>query len=142
MTLLPDAPIVHGPFVLRFSRHLSRLFLMGRHCARSVSGPLLSAASEEGLFGCPEVPADVSHLGIPPIVVFGQLLIPKLHEGTPAKAALEGAVPKLAPFGHEPEDRQPAGRRRFRLALCQLHLWCFLSLRPRQFYPPRTIFRQ
>jgi hypothetical protein len=29
MTLLPDAPAVHGPFVLRFSRHLSRLLLKG-----------------------------------------------------------------------------------------------------------------
>jgi hypothetical protein len=29
MTLLPDAPAVHGPFVLRFSRHLSWLLLMG-----------------------------------------------------------------------------------------------------------------
>jgi hypothetical protein len=28
MTLLPDAPAVHGPFVLRFSRHLSRLMLV------------------------------------------------------------------------------------------------------------------
>ena len=130
MTLLPDAPIVHGPFVLRFSRHLSRLFLMGGHCARSVSGPLLSAASEEGLFGCPEVPADVSHLGIPPIVVFGQLLIPKLHEGTPAKAALEGAVPKLAPFGHEPEDRQPSGRRRWGEAAACSCVASHLSLEP------------
>ena len=29
MTLLPDVPAVHGPFVLRLSRHLSRLLLKG-----------------------------------------------------------------------------------------------------------------
>ena len=29
MTLLPDVPTVHGPFVLRLSRHLSRLLLKG-----------------------------------------------------------------------------------------------------------------
>ena len=66
MTLLPDAPIVHGPFVLRFSRHLSRLFLMGGRCARSVSGALLSA------FGSlvPEqasLPSAVKHL--PPLFI-------------------------------------------------------------------------
>ena len=29
MTLLPEVPAVHGPFVLRLSRHLSRLLLKG-----------------------------------------------------------------------------------------------------------------
>ena len=29
MTLLPGVPVVHGPFVLRLSRHLSRLMLKG-----------------------------------------------------------------------------------------------------------------
>ena len=49
MTLLPDAPVVHGSFVLRFSRHLSRLFLMGlgsyRRLKRQTGGDIAISGS-------------------------------------------------------------------------------------------------
>ena len=49
MTLLPDAPAVHGPFVLPFSRHLSWLLLKGLGSYRRLGAvlPLFSELPRE-----------------------------------------------------------------------------------------------
>jgi hypothetical protein len=53
MTLLPDVPAVHGPFVLWFSRHLSRLLLKGLGSYRKLGAvlPLFSESPRRGVLG-------------------------------------------------------------------------------------------
>ena len=48
MTLLAEVPAVHGPFVLRLSRHLSRLLLEGLGSYRGL-GALMPCSPCHGL---------------------------------------------------------------------------------------------
>jgi dihydrofolate reductase len=129
MTLSPDAPVVHGPFVLRFSRHLSRLFLMGlgsyRRLKRQTGGDISISGSRslvrsllrDGLI-------DELRLMVHPVVVGSGK---RLFEEGGDQIALELVDSKTFSTGvclpHLPAGKR-AGRRLRRVADALLHGCC------------------